>query len=92
MAGQTDWNKDIPWLGAWIPISAALACIWGVLAWIGVPTVAQKILFPLMALAVYVYLWGPKGRFARTTTESEPDRRSRARSAGEAEEHQDGAG
>ncbi len=92
MGGQTDWNKDIPWLGAWIPISVALTCIWGLLAWIGVPTVVQKILFPLMVLAVYVWLWGPKGRFTRTTTEGEHDRHVRAGSAREAEEHQDGAG
>ena len=81
MAGGTNWNKDIPWLGAWIPLSCVLVAIGALLASVGVPMFILGLVGPLVAAGVYLYLWGPRGRFVRSPSEENPSPPDSARAS-----------
>ncbi len=65
MPSDADWNKDVPWLGAWIPLCVVLVGCGALLAWAGVPMLILGTVGPFMIAGVYLYLWSPRGRLVR---------------------------
>ena len=62
---MTDWNRDIPWLGAWLPMCLGFGVVWGILRVVGVPERAASFIVGVLAIGLLLYLWGPNGRLGR---------------------------
>jgi hypothetical protein len=57
-----NWDEDLPWLGAWIPIAVVLALGAVVLSALGIPRWGVAIAVGLVGGGLFLLLWGPSGR------------------------------
>jgi len=62
---KTDWNRDVPWLGAWLPMTAAIVALGALVHYIGVPIWILGTVGPLLIGGLFWFLWGPNGRLGQ---------------------------
>ena len=77
MAGPAnDLNRDIPWLGAWIPLCFGLVGVGALLYLVNVPTWVLVVFGPLVVIGVFLFLWGPNGRLGQLGRKDDGPERS----------------